>query len=116
MLPNSLGLIVKEEWQRTAVLRQNIILDVYVVMPYHFHAILVINNPAGRRPEMMGKPQFAPTVGDIMQEFKQAVTLRMRALGYPGNVWQRGYYDHIIRNIHDYEAIVECIINNPQNW
>lgn len=122
MLLNAYGRIVQEEWEKTALLRENIILDAFVVMPNHFHAVMIINaTPECKKGEPQfvkqeGEPQFAPTVGDVMKGFKQAVTLQIRAKGYLGKVWQRGYYDHIIRNTHDYDATVEYIHNNPKNW
>ena len=51
-----------------------------------------------------------------MKGFKQAVTRRIKASGYSGKVWQSGYYDHIIRNIHDYDAAEAYIENNPYRW
>ncbi len=122
---NSYGRIVQDEWLRTQTMRKNIVLDAYVIMPNHFHGILIIHNDIiGSRLEgepqfatrQSGEPRFAPTVGDVMKGFKQAVTMRMRAIGFEGKVWQRGYYDHIIRNIHDYETTVEYILSNPSRW
>ena len=116
---NSYGMIVREEWLRTQSLRKNIVLDAFVVMPNHFHAIIIIQDDkidSGIESSKEGAPQYAPTVGDIMKGFKQAVTMCIRAKGFDGMVWQRGYYDHIIRNVHDYNATVDYIQNNPQNW
>ncbi len=111
MILNQYGKIAQAEWQRTKDLRKNVFLDSYVVMPNHFHAILIIKTEDNAH-----VPQIASTVGDVMKGYKQAVTIGMRSLGYSGKVWQRGYYDHIIRNIYDYDATMAYITNNPQNW
>jgi REP element-mobilizing transposase RayT len=123
---NNYGCIVREEWLMTHRIRERLVLDTFIVMPNHFHAIMIIkhepaklNNPMGEPPfakQNPGEPPFAPTVGDVMKGFKQAVTMRMRSIGYTGKVWQKGYYDHIIRNIHDYDATVAYIKNNPSRW
>jgi len=123
MLLNNYGTIVATEWLRTGIIRQNITLDAYVVMPNHFHALLIFQMPEDEREKgierelgtinVAGEPQFAPTfktaLGRIVACFKQAVTLKLNAKGFTDHVWQRGYYDHIIRNDQDYGTAVAYI-------
>lgn len=114
------GQIVYDEWLRTAKLRPNVVLDVFIVMPNHFHAILII--------ESRGVSTYAPaptnfrspsqTVGAIVRGFKSAVTKQVNEIrNTPGlDVWQRNYYEHIIRNENERNLIRQYIIYNPQKW
>ena len=124
------GKIVAEEWQRSGLIRKEVALDEFVVMPNHFHGIVIIMNEflvsmvedESSAAMETGDPPIAPTtlkpksLGALIAGFKQAVTLRLRAAGFSGQVWQRGYYDHVIRNDHDYNATKAYIIDNPLNW
>lgn len=56
------------------------------------------------------------TIGSVIRGFKIGVTKWMRNNTNVVNVWQRNYYDHIIRNEQDYERISEYIKNNPILW
>lgn len=58
------------------------------------------------------------TVGAVVRGFKGAVTKRVNQLwGAPGSpVWQRNYYERIIRNQNEFDRIRRYIINNPANW
>jgi len=58
-----------------------------------------------------GRPMTAPTVSQIVNQLKGAVT---KAVGC--SVWQKSFYDHIIRNKDDYVKIWNYIDNNPQKW
>ena len=92
-------------------------LDEYVVMPNHMHGILVM------------KPGFSETrtaetratlLGNTIGTFKSLVTKRVRILLKIGDVplpiWQRGYYDRVIRNEREYHAIQQYIRDNPKRW
>ena len=140
MILNEYGKIVYEEWIKSTMIRKEIKNHEFVVMPNHFHAIVEIkktevnNEPVGAygiRPkdnenihtisdEQQGvchtPLQFSlqspsKTVGALVRGFKSSVT---KQLGYP--VWQRDYFDHIIRNEQSYQKIAEYITNNPTNW
>jgi putative transposase len=66
-----------------------------------------------------GTPQLrAPskTVGAIIRGYKSAVTRQVQQLGFKGKLWQRNYYDHIIRTEEAYINISKYIKNNPSNW
>ncbi len=56
------------------------------------------------------------TIGSVVRGFKIGVTKWMRNNTNVVNVWQRNYYDHIIRNEQDYDRISEYIKNNPILW
>ena len=58
------------------------------------------------------------SLGALVRGFKSAVTIRINAMrDTPGTpVWQRNYYDHIIRSEREYEEVAAYIANNPANW
>jgi putative transposase len=118
---NQYGSIVHEEWLRTAELRNNIQMDAFVVMPNHMHGIIMITDD-GR-----GVLQYAPTksfrspsqtIGAIVRGFKSTTTKRINELrgSFGTSVWQRNYYEHVIRDEDDLNRIREYIQNNPLNW
>jgi putative transposase len=122
MVLNVVGKIVAEEWIKTVEIRNNIELDEWVVMPNHFHGILVINECRGtarRAPtvEQFGKP-VPGSIPTIIRSFKSAVTKRINELRKsPGaKIWQRNYYEHIIRDENELNRMREYITNNPLKW
>jgi REP element-mobilizing transposase RayT len=102
---NKFGQIVETEWLITAQIRENIELDEYAIMPNHFHGILLItDNGMGtalraHTIEQFGKP-VSGSLPTIIHSFKSTVTKQINQLrNTPGSsVWQRNYYEHIIRN------------------
>ena len=125
MQVNEFGRITAEEWTRTAEIRKEIELGDFVVMPNHFHGILIFPASPSRKGttrhapmiEQFGKP-VAGSLPTIVRAFKSAVTKRINIFretpGYP--VWQRDYYEHIIRNDADSCRITDYIATNPQRW
>lgn len=138
---NGAGKIVHEEWQKTSVIRKNVMLDEFVVMPDHFHAILFITqNETGRlqnahTKQLVGASRWLSgrirpkededriefvsprqTIGAIVRGFKGACTKRFLEKGFLDIIWQRNYYDRIIRNHEEFQNFQQYIINNPANW
>ena len=99
------GLIVQGEFESLFCAYESVRLDKYVIMPDHIHMIICIV------PDEFGRPQVAPTVSRVIQQFKGAVT---KKIGFP--LWQKGYYDHIIRGQQDYDEIWQNIDENPLKW
>ncbi|MCB9510702.1 MAG: hypothetical protein H6695_10995 [Deferribacteres bacterium] len=121
---NAVGKIVESEWLKTARLRENVTLDVFIVMPNHFHVIVILTESPqfwGQQDERP-KRQFAQplphSLPTIVGAFKSAVTRCTRkTLQAPGApVWQRGYFEHVIRSEKTYRQIRDYIINNPVLW
>jgi REP element-mobilizing transposase RayT len=129
-----IGLIVEDEWKRTPLIRNNVELGPFVIMPNHLHGIIILNdNGRGELPfAPTNKTPFVPakntrtgkfvspsnTIGAIVRGFKSASTKRINEMrGTPGvPVWQRNYYEHIIRDEKNYYNICEYIDNNPLQW
>ncbi len=112
---NEFGLIVNDELKNTENIRHEIKLDKYVIMPNHLHCIITIQR------DLTGGQPSAPTgqtLSSFVSGFKSVVTKRINILrGAPKKpVWQRSFYDHVIRNERSLSAIREYISNNPINW
>ena len=100
-------------------------LDEFIIMPNHIHAILCMNvvgaDLVSARNKM--KSMSAPTISRIVQAFKSITTFKY-ILGVKENnwplfnkrLWQRNYYDHIIRSEKALNYIREYIVNNPIRW
>ncbi len=146
---NDFGQVVGEEWHKTAILRPEIDLGPFVVMPNHIHGIIRITdlnphnhmnavgsrravtlpqsgilNNNGNAPigfdeniERFGKP-IAGSIPTIVRAFKSAVTKRINEIrATPGlPIWQRNYFEHIIRTDKEFQEVESYILNNPLNW
>lgn len=94
-------------------------------MPNHMHGILFIT-PVGATHALPKIPRISPrpagskqrSLGTIVGSFKSAVTKRVNALrSTPGvSIWQRNYYEHVVRDDEDLRELREYIVNNPLRW
>lgn len=114
---NLIGTIVKKTWEEIPMHFPYVEVDSHIVMPNHFHGIIVINNLVGALHAEPLPIKLQP-LGVIVRSFKSAVTKRVHALYLIDHtkIWQRNYYEHIIRDEQDYQKIFEYIENNPANW
>ena len=120
---NRYGEIARECFEAIAKHFDNTAVDEFVVMPNHVHGIVVIMNVGARHAVPVqslgrfGKP-MATSLPTIVRSFKSATTKRINDLrqtpGLP--VWQRNYYEHVIRNEQSLDRIREYISNNPARW
>lgn len=124
---NDWGMMVTTEWERTAILREYVALDAFVVMPNHIHGIMMIQKHTGRgmmhhAPTEPLKREFskpaAHSLPSIIGAFKSAVTRRIRRLpdGAHATIWQRNYYEHVIRNESSLNHLRKYILHNPMRW
>jgi len=119
---NDLGRIVDEEWRHTGTLRPDITLDAFVVMPNHVHGIIVVHDPrrgtARRAPTTAFGSSIPRSLSAIVGAFKSAASRRVNASrNTPGApLWQRNYYEHVIRDERDMNAVREYIVINPKGW
>jgi putative transposase len=127
-----LGEVVKVCWQTIPDHYPNATLDEFVVMPNHVHGIIILNEPTGRgtiSPQGRGTIYRAPTttverfqkptvgsIPTIIRTYKAAVTRRAGVELNMTSIWQRNYFEHILRGQEDYEHIAGYIIDNPRNW
>jgi len=115
-----LGEIVRQEWEKSFEIRQELVCDIYVIMPNHIHAIVrIVDGPpieTHGRASLSGVPAYRPpkSVSSFVAGFKSAATKRINQhREIPGApVWQTRFHDHIIRNQREYERIAA----NPVRW
>jgi len=131
---NDAGRMIWDEWQALAHRFPAVELDQFVVMPNHVHGIVRIvgaslvdahdgmtttEGATTRR----ATTRVAPTLGDIVGAFKSITTNEyirgVKTLGwqsFPGRLWQRNYYEHIIRDDASLNRIRRYIVDNPAQW
>jgi putative transposase len=135
---SAIGEIVKTEWLKTFEMRpdMNLMMDEYVIMPNHFHAIVIIGeNEYNKRDAkhcvstMTTATTTAATTNDHINQFggqskNLASIIRGFKIGVTKNArqiradfaWQPRFHDHIIRNDKSFENIRKYINENQQNW
>jgi putative transposase len=104
---NQAGIIVEDAWDNLPSHYPDLDLDAFIVMPNHVHGIIILTDaPASR----CGIPE-------IMRGFR---TFSARSINKRRNtrgaVWQRGYYEHVVRNETALNRIRGYIVNNPARW
>lgn len=136
MILNKAGEMVAEVWKNLSRRFTNIEMDYYIVMPNHFHGIIQIcrGDPCDRPNNLdhsndRGEYKIRPygtmngSLGRIVQAFKSQTThkyimgIKMHGwFSFNKRLWQRSYYDHIIRNDADLNRIRAYITTNPIQW
>jgi REP element-mobilizing transposase RayT len=129
------GKIVQEEWLLSSELRKSILLDACVVMPDHFHAIVTFLRGGMQPPVAIdrgGTHSSAPlnrparSLGSLIAQFKASSTVRIRAImpsllnpqcaRRPRRIWQRSFYESILRNAAAIERSRRYVELNPRRW
>ncbi|MEX1253488.1 MAG: transposase [Dehalococcoidia bacterium] len=110
---------VDDAWRWLATRYERVDLDEYVVMPNHFHGIVVLreNSQGGSRAAPTWRTHRKP-LGELIGAFKTVSTRRINAFRDTAGVrlWQRNYYEHVIRNDNEFERIRQYIRDNPSRW
>ena len=132
---NDYGCVVLEEWNKLSARFPRITLDASAIMPNHLHGIIVIGidgkgEASAGRAVLLGQVRPADalplhpigtapgSLGAIMQNFKSTSSRRINTLrNTPGvKLWQRNYFERVIRDDRELNAIRQYIIDNPMNW
>lgn len=142
MVLNEFGTIAYNEWNQLPERFSNFELDVFQIMPNHMHGIIVLvgagftpaqNDKTAEASKAAANPDRTGTIGDIIGAYKSLVAneclkiFKSRWVGVNigagvnpaptmGKLWQRNYYEHIIRNEQSYQTISNYIITNPSKW
>ncbi len=134
------GLIIKETWLDLTNMFENLVLDEFVIMPNHFHGIITfLDVPVSK---FTGKDS---DLGKIIKYFKSSTTIKIKQITVEGKlvsplsskhnnngeltlastqrlidnyntIWQKSFYDHVIRGENDLQRIREYITNNLLKW
>lgn len=119
-----LGDIANRVWNNLSNHYPKIALDEFIVMPNHVHGIIwLLNEPPnthsvgeGLRPSPSQVKQ-TPSLTEVIRAFKSFSAREInRVLGAKGTLWQRGFYEHIIRNDDDLYQHRQYVRNNPLKW
>jgi putative transposase len=111
------GRIVEDCWIWLAKQYAHVHLDEYVVMPNHLHGIVIIRRGGLRTAPTPNLPKYKP-LSRLVGAFKTVSTKQVNLIrNTPGHkLWQRNYYEHIIRNEDELNHIRQYIAENPVNW
>jgi putative transposase len=122
------GRMLTNVWRQIPDHYPSIDIDEFVVMPNHIHGIIVIAGAGDIEPELPGgRPQgVAPTglsFSDVVHRFKTMTTKQyidgVKQSGwqpFDGKLWQRNYYEHVIRSENELNEARQYILNNPLKW
>ena len=103
------GIIADKYINQLSDFYNNITVDRYVIMPNHIHIILLVLGGGASRTSPPTKQHSQ--VSKFVSTFKRFCNNE-----YGCNIWQRSFYDHVIRNRRDYDEITKYIVENPMRW
>ena len=101
--------IIVEQCLKQAESLYAVQIEPYVIMPNHIHFICRID-------QVRATARVAPTLGRIVGALKSLAANQCRRAGLKGTLWQRGYYEHVIRGEEDSREIWAYIDENPARW
>lgn len=122
--------IVEAQWHSLPARFPGVVLDEFVIMPNHFHGIIVLCRDVCEYPDFVhlrsGHPQGAPlqntNIGGIVGAFKSLCVnewlkiIKSENINAIGKFWQANYYEHVIRDDGEMERIRQYIADNPLKW
>jgi len=115
MVLNDIGKMIQDHWERLSIKFPSLELDEHIIMPNHVHGIIILNK---------GREDPAPTLGQIIAYFKYQTTKQYNCVGAGSSrpcdnynhLWQRNYWEHIIRDEGELVHVRKYILDNPINW
>ncbi|MBX7154078.1 MAG: transposase [Candidatus Kapaibacterium sp.] len=131
MVNNTFGNYVQRAIEQTSTIRPNVYVDCFVVMPNHFHALVMMldsdtysssttTDDITTIEEHTLNRFTSPsrTIGSIVRGIKSSATAQINTdRNTPKEpVWQRNYYEHVLRSEHDLHNVRTYILNNPRQW
>ena len=114
--------MIGSTWQALPGRFERVTVDAFIIMPNHVHGVVFL---APRTPPCGSNSTSSPptSLPDVVQWFKSLTTARYRQAirdsawhPFGGHLWQRNYYERIIRNDDELFQIREYITNNPKSW
>jgi REP element-mobilizing transposase RayT len=135
MCLNDAGHMLARLWNDIPARFVDVEIDMFVVMPNHVHGIIVLPDAAngattrvaptaGCRGDPCGRPLVvAPALGDVVAAFKSVTTVHyirgVKTMAWPAfrrRLWQRNYYEHVVRDEKELDRIRQYIDENPARW
>ena len=117
---NDCGEIVRQTWNDLPNHYRNVGLDMCMIMPNHFHGIIMLTDGVGPDPNtnVGAAPTTKHGLSEIVRGFKTFSSRRINVLRCTpdASVWQRNFYECVIRNERELFEIQEYIQNNPLKW
>ena len=130
---NEAGIMAQKMWETLPHRFPGRDLDAFVIMPNHIHGIIAINEPVGAsvvsaQDNSMATGErattrVAPTLGDVMGAYKSLTTIEYARgvttwgwQSFDRRLWQRNYYERVIRDGRELDRAREYIANNPMQW
>ena len=103
-VPSKIGTACIEAGKSLGERFDDVRLEKLTLMPDHIHMLANID------------ANGSTALGDVVFAFKRFVTRKARAAGFNGRLWQKNYYDHVVRDNEDVLRIMEYMENNPIRW
>ncbi|HHX09235.1 MAG TPA: transposase [Chloroflexi bacterium] len=135
MILNDIGMMVNKIVEEIPQQYQGVHVEAYVIMPNHVHILFniadtvsdpparLLNGPDDGQPQGVDPTKKRLSLPEIVHRIKSLTThhyiIGVRDKGWTqfrNHLWQRSYYEHIIRNERDHQAIYDYILANPLNW
>jgi len=116
---NEYGEIARKEWIKSQIIRKEMKLDEFIIMPNHIHGIVIIDHVGANGRSPLRDFRMEPkSISSFVAGYKSSVTKQINLVRkLPRfSVWQQNYYEHIIRNETELNALREYIVNNPLKW
>ena len=124
------GEIASKYWMDISNHFNSVEIDEFVVMPNHVHGIIMINGlvgagftPAhaarnlGKLVENWATARVSPTLSQVIGSYKSLTTNKVHNENlHNGKLWQRSFYDRVIRSDEELNRVREYILNNPVKW
>jgi putative transposase len=119
---NDAGRMVATIWRDLPTRFAGIDIDVFVVMPNHLYGIVVLRDDLGKQGDV-GTPLVGARLGAIIGAFKSITTVEYGVgarthgwMAFRGRLWQRNYYEHVVRDEADLTRIRRYVDENPLRW
>ncbi|SHJ86689.1 REP element-mobilizing transposase RayT [Geosporobacter subterraneus DSM 17957] len=125
VVPSEIGNEIIQCWENISLLYENVKTDGFCIMPNHIHGIIVIEDT---KPQPLSEKTYGfqsaerrgrRSLPDIIKDFKSVTARQYNKLveiEFRNTLWQKSYYEHIIRNELELQEIREYIVNNPVKW
>lgn len=112
---SEIGMLAEQEWLKSFEIRKEVSCPAYCIMPNHIHAIITINN-TDKENSPFNNNILPKSVSSFVGGFKAAVTLALRKQDISFAIWQKRFFDRVIRDHHEFRYIENYIVMNPVVW